>query len=184
MCAAPSVSRRSVWRVKARCDLHDEVACNVVPRHPRPRMMRVRALWESPASTGEDGQEPGEQPAPEQPPLLAAQAAPRGTREDGKAERQGQGRQTTGSARLHACVRAAHPHAGQALTPAGSWLAQAGARVWVRIMRGGLFTKADDRVVDEPAVSAMLQRRTECKARKDFDAADKIASQLQGMGIW
>jgi cysteinyl-tRNA synthetase len=51
-------------------------------------------------------------------------------------------------------------------------------------MRGGLFTKADDRVVDEPAVSAMLQRRTECKARKDFDAADKIASQLQGMGIW
>lgn len=50
-------------------------------------------------------------------------------------------------------------------------------------MRGGLFTKADGRVVDEPAVAALLQRRSACKARKDFGAADKIATQLQAMGI-
>lgn len=69
------------------------------------------------------------------------------------------------------------------LTRADVWQ-QADAREWVRIMRGGLFTKADGRVVDESAVCTLLQRRTACKVRKDFETADQIASQLQAMGIW
>jgi hypothetical protein len=60
---------------------------------------------------------------------------------------------------------------------------QTGAREWVRILKGGLYTKADDRDVDVPAISAMLQRRIECKTRKDYGTADTIASQLQAMGI-
>lgn len=60
---------------------------------------------------------------------------------------------------------------------------QTGAREWVRILKGGLYTKADDRDVDVPAISTMLQRRIECKTRKDYGTADTIASQLQAMGI-
>ena len=67
MCAAPSVSRRSVWRVKAGRDLHDEVACNVVPRHPRPRMMRVRALWELLSTRGRTRRSRGSNQPPNSP---------------------------------------------------------------------------------------------------------------------
>ena len=62
--------------------------------------------------------------------------------------------------------------------------AGAGEREWVRIMKGGLYTKADDRPVDVLAISAMLRRRIACKARHEYAAADEIATQLQNMGIW
>eukprot|EP00288_Rhodomonas_lens_P019945 CAMPEP_0177692106 /NCGR_PEP_ID=MMETSP0484_2-20121128/1672_1 /TAXON_ID=354590 /ORGANISM="Rhodomonas lens, Strain RHODO" /LENGTH=103 /DNA_ID=CAMNT_0019202793 /DNA_START=95 /DNA_END=403 /DNA_ORIENTATION=+ len=54
---------------------------------------------------------------------------------------------------------------------------------WVRISKGGLYTKADKREVDEAGICAMLQQRMAAKAAKNFAAADKIAAQLQAMGI-
>ena len=54
---------------------------------------------------------------------------------------------------------------------------------WVRIFKGGKRSKADNREVDENAISAMLEERFAAKASKKYTRADAIAAELQGMGI-
>mmetsp|Transcript_29631 Transcript_29631/g.49928 ORF Transcript_29631/g.49928 Transcript_29631/m.49928 type:complete len:208 (+) Transcript_29631:17-640(+) len=54
---------------------------------------------------------------------------------------------------------------------------------WLRIAKGGMNTKADSREVDEIAVQDLLASRMEAKASKDYTQADKIALELQSMGI-
>jgi len=54
---------------------------------------------------------------------------------------------------------------------------------WVRTDKGGWNSKADDRAVDEDFIAQRLAVRTEAKAKRDYATADRIASELQTMGI-
>jgi hypothetical protein len=54
---------------------------------------------------------------------------------------------------------------------------------WLRVSKGGRWTTAVDRDVDETAILALLNERTAAKEAKDFTRADECAAELQRLDV-